>query len=98
MLSPEIIEICVEHQVSHDMKTLHWFPLTQNKTLFNNFRPRIHLLRCITTSGICSSSAKAPYPRNFFVMQPMTSSWASALMKNVMTVATGRDITVSEAL
>ena len=62
--------------------------LHQNNTLFNRVLPRTHLLLCIITIGICSIMATNPYPRIFFVMQPMTNSCASALIKNVIRVAT----------
>ena len=66
--------------------------LHQNSTLFNKVLPLTHRLLCTMTIGICSIMAKKPYPLNFLVMQPMTSSCASALMRKVMTVAKGLDI------
>jgi len=64
----------------------------QNKTLLSSVRPLTHLLLWTMTMGICSIMAKNPYPLNFLVMQPMTSSCASADMRKVIVVATGRDM------
>jgi hypothetical protein len=54
---------------------------------------------CDDSSEVLESNILAmnPYPRNFRVMQPMTSSWARAEMKKVMVVATGRDMWFFEA-
>lgn len=65
--------------------------LHQNSTLFNSVLPLTHLLLCTMTIGICSIMAKNPYPRNFLVMQPMTSSCARAEIKKVVRVARGRE-------
>lgn len=82
------------------------FPLTiaspriiehQNSTLFKMVRPFTHFERCTSTIGICSIIAMKPYPRNFLVMQPITSSCARALMKKVIVVASGRDMCPRDA-
>lgn len=72
--------------------------LHQNNTLLSNFLFLIYGVLCTSTIGICSIMAMKPYPRNLRVIQPMTSSWANELIKNVMKVATGRDMVVREAL
>ena len=63
----------------------------QKKILFSTFLPRTNLVRCSMTMGNCIIWARKPYPLSFFVMQPMTSSWPMALMRNVIKVATGRE-------
>jgi hypothetical protein len=39
--------------------------------------------------GSWSIIARNPYPRSFFVMQLMTSSWKMELTRKVMNIATG---------
>ena len=46
----------------------------QNMMLFNKLRLRINGSFCTMTSGICNIMRENPYPRNFLVIQPMTSS------------------------
>ena len=71
----------------------------QNMTLFNNLLSRNNGILCIMTIGICNIISMNPYPLNFLVMQPMTSSCATAEMKKVIPVATGREsLTPREAL
>jgi hypothetical protein len=41
--------------------------------------------------GSCNIIKRKPYPRNFFVMQLITSSCASALTRNVINIATGAE-------
>ena len=62
-----------------------------DKLTFNNLFLLIHRVLCTITSGICNIIATNPYPLNFFVIHPITSSCASALTRNVITVAIGRD-------
>lgn len=71
--------------------------LHQNSTLFNSVRFRTHGSLCTMTIGICIIIMKNPYPLNFLVMHPMTSSCASELITNVVTVANGRLIVAREA-
>jgi hypothetical protein len=47
--------------------------------------------------GICIIIMKNPYPLNFRVMQPMTNSCASELIRNVVTVANGLLMVVRDA-
>ncbi len=63
----------------------------QKQILLNTFLPRKYLVRCSMTMGNCIICARKPYPLSFLVMQPMTSSWPTALIRNVMRVATGRE-------
>lgn len=44
---------------------------------------------CTAIMGSCSIIRRNPYPRSFFVMQLITNSWASALTRKVMNMATG---------
>ena len=48
--------------------------LLQNAALLNTHRRLMSLLLCTATIGSCSIIAANPYPRSFFVMQPIISS------------------------
>lgn len=63
----------------------------------SSFRLRTTLIRCTATMGNCDICAANPYPRSFFVMQPMTSSWPNALTRKVISVAVLRDMYGLEA-
>lgn len=58
----------------------------KERLTLNSVLPFTRLVLCIATIGICSIIATKPYPRSFLVIQPMTSSWSSALIRNVRTV------------
>lgn len=63
----------------------------QKQMLLKTFLPLTNFVRCSMTMGNCIICARNPYPLSFFVIQAMTSSWAMALMKKVISVAMGRE-------